>query len=148
MIVRVSVCVPERSGERPRAGGGHGLRAKVGAAAQAASQGAGGAALAARTALRVYVGGVCGQVCGRGSEELCLGGPGLRGGWRHQRASHAEAAGLAGAAGAELSRAVTSAGLSMANAWKWWRAGARSVAGRISQKSRAVGDSAVAGRAG
>jgi hypothetical protein len=33
----------------------------------------------------------------RGSEELCLGGPGLRGGWRHQRASHAEAAGLAGA---------------------------------------------------
>ena len=106
------MCVPERSGERPRAGGGHGLSAKVGAAAQAATQGAGGAALAARTALRVYVGGVCGQVCGRGSEELCLGGPGLwERGWRHQRASHSETWQTGGE-----STAGCWAGI---NAWKW-----------------------------
>jgi hypothetical protein len=110
--VRVSVCVPERSGERPRAGGRHSLSACVGAAAQAASQGAGGAALAARAALRVCVGEVCEQVCGRGSEELCLGGPGLwEGGWRHQRASHAEAWQTG-----EVSTAGCWAGI---NAWKW-----------------------------
>jgi len=123
LSVRVSVCELVRSGDReqPLAGGGHGLGACGVAAVRAATLGAGGAALAGRSVLWVWVGGVFASLCvrDRGSEELCLGGPGLRGGWRHQRASHAEATGLAGAAGAELSRAVTSAGLSVASAWKW-----------------------------
>ena len=84
---------------------------------QAASQGAGGAALPGGAALWVRVDEVREQVCDWGSGELCLG-PALReGGWRHQRASHAEAAGLAGAAGTGVSEAVPLAGLT--SAWKW-----------------------------
>ena len=109
------------SGRQPRAaraGCGRGLGACGVSAVLAASQAAGGAALPGGAALWVWVGEVCEQVCGRGSEELCLGGPGLlEGGWRHQRASHAEAAGLAGAAATGVSKAVPSAGLT--SAWKW-----------------------------
>ena len=82
------------------------------AAVRVASPGAGGVC--------GFVGGVCESACECvwGSEEVRLGGPGLwEGGWRHQRASHAEAAGLAGAAATGVSKAVPSAGLT--SAWKW-----------------------------
>ena len=66
----------------------------------------------------VSVGEVCESVWGWGSEVLRLGGPDLwEGSWRHQRASHAEAASLAGAAGTGVSEVVPLAGLT--SAWKW-----------------------------
>ena len=53
----------------------------------------------------------------RGSEELCLGDPWEKG-WRHQRASHAEAAvGLTGAVGAAQTEEAPLTGWT--SAWKW-----------------------------